>query len=117
MKHKSGFTLVELLVVIAIVGILVALLLPAVQQAREAARRIQCGNNIRQLALATHGYVDSHQILPPSGLVADLTLSSGNTPYPVFNQRSGKIFSWAVLLLPFIEETNLYDRLDISKTE
>jgi prepilin-type processing-associated H-X9-DG protein len=102
--------------VIAVVGILIALLLPAVQAAREAARRMQCGNNIRQLALATHGYVDTHKLLPPSGLVADLTLFSGNTPYPVFNQRSGKMFSWAVLLLPFIEETSLYDRFDMSQT-
>jgi prepilin-type processing-associated H-X9-DG protein len=104
--------------VIAIIGILIAILLPAVQQARETARRIQCASNIRQLALATHSYTDVHRLLPPSGIVADTTLSYqyGNIPYPVFDQQSGKMFSWAVLLLPYMEETNLYNQFDQTKT-
>ncbi|MDO4557934.1 MAG: type II secretion system protein, partial [Planctomycetia bacterium] len=67
--ERKGFTLVELLVVIAIIGILVALLLPAVQAAREAARRAQCTSNLRQIAIATHSYVDSNRALPPGGIV------------------------------------------------
>src|SRR5438046_1749293 len=109
---NRAFTLVELLVSIAIIGILIALLLPAIQQARESARRIQCANHVKQLALAALGYVNVHGQLPPSGIVAETTRTYGNTKYPVFDQRSGKMFSWAMLLLPFVEETNLYDQFD-----
>ena len=117
-KRVLAFTLVELLVAIAIIGILIALLLPAIQQARESARRMQCANNLKQLALATHGYADVHGKLPPSGIVESKTLSdpASGTTYPVFDQRSGKMFSWAVLLLPFVEENNLYNLFDQSKS-
>jgi prepilin-type N-terminal cleavage/methylation domain-containing protein/prepilin-type processing-associated H-X9-DG protein len=112
----AGFTLVELLVVIAIIGVLIGLLLPAVQQARESARRMQCVNNLKQIALATQSYEEVHGMLPPSGIVEPKTLSYLGRKYPVFDQRSGKMFSWAVLLLPFLEETNLYSQFDLTRS-
>ncbi|MGN6547243.1 MAG: DUF1559 family PulG-like putative transporter [Aureliella sp.] len=93
---RRGFTLVELLVVIAIIGILVGLLLPAVQAAREAARRMQCSNNIRQMALATHNYLDAHRSIPPA-----VCLSSG-----------GGNWSAQARLLPFLEQANLQNLID-----
>jgi prepilin-type N-terminal cleavage/methylation domain-containing protein/prepilin-type processing-associated H-X9-DG protein len=113
-----GFTLVELLVVIAIVGILIALLLPAVQQSREAARRVQCASHLKQLALATLNYTNTKGELPPSGIVEKKTLIERGTKqeYPVFDQRSGKMFSWAVLLLPYVEESNLYAQFDLTQS-
>ena len=89
--NRSGFTLVELLVVIAIIGILIALLLPAVQAAREAARRSQCANNLKQLALSLHNYSDTFKSFPPAGITT--------------NQ-----LSWHVFVLPFIEQTSLHDQ-------
>ena len=109
-----GFTLVELLVVIAIIGVLISLLLPAVQAAREAARRLQCTNNLKQLGLAVALYESSHGVLPASGIVA-----RGEELYPdnevkalKFYPRSGKMFSWVVLLLPHMDQQPLYDRFD-----
>jgi prepilin-type N-terminal cleavage/methylation domain-containing protein len=121
-RATGGFTLIELMVVVAIIGILIALLLPAVQQARESGRRISCASNLRQLAIATHSYTDMHRMLPPSGVVDITTLEYSETvdsqpvkrPYSVYDQMSGKMFSWAVLILPFVEETSLYDRFDQS---
>ena len=115
-RKGAAFTLVELLVVIAIIGILIAMLLPAVQQARESGRRITCVNNLRQLALATQNYTDVYKKLPPSGIVAKKELTYGTITYPVFDQLSGKMFSWAVTLLPFLEEGNLYDQFDLSRS-
>ncbi len=93
-RSRSAFTLVELLVVIAIIGILVGLLLPAVQAAREAARRMSCGNNIRQLGLALHNYESAHKVIPPSRI-------SVSTPV-IFQQ------SWVSMILPYIEQNNVY---------
>ncbi len=89
--HRRGFTLVELLVVIAIIGILVGLLLPAVQAAREAARRMQCQNNLKQLGLAMHMHHDTYRAFP-------YVRSGGGT-----NRHT-----WAMLLLPFLEQGNLF---------
>jgi prepilin-type N-terminal cleavage/methylation domain-containing protein len=91
-----GLTLVELLVVIAIIGILIALVLPAVQAAREAARRAECTNNVRQLALAVHGFHDAQKRLP--GFVNSV------------GGEANRIASWPIMLFPYIEESNLWDR-------
>jgi prepilin-type N-terminal cleavage/methylation domain-containing protein len=98
-NRSHGFTLVELLVVIAIIGVLVALLLPAVQAAREAARRMSCTNNMRQLGLSCHNFVDSRGCLPPSR-----TASGG---FPALNIPANAYQGWAVWLLPYLEQGNV----------
>lgn len=105
--RSRGFTLVELLVVIAIIGILVALLLPAVQAAREAARRMSCGNNLHQLGVALHNYHDTFKVLPPSCINPG---SIGSNSYVPANEIRN--FTGYLLLLPFLEQTNLHDRID-----
>ena len=102
-RKNSAFTLVELLVVIAIIGVLIALLLPAVQAAREAARRCNCLNNISQLALAVHNYEFSNEHLP-SGVI--------NPEGPIRSEPEGQHVSWLVQILPFIEENNAYRLFD-----
>ncbi len=104
-KERSGFTLVELLVVIAIIGVLVSLLLPAVQAAREAARRVQCQNNLRQLGLAIHNYHGSFKQIPP-GTINDAA-PNGAVPYG----RPPRT-TYVAHLLPFIEQSNVYDKID-----
>ncbi|WP_417746903.1 DUF1559 domain-containing protein [Rosistilla oblonga] len=103
---RRGFTLVELLVVIAIIGILVGLLLPAVQSAREAARRMQCSNNMKQLGLALHNYHDTYQVFP-SGCIDSNRKT--NSPTDALNNNNG--LGWGTLLLPFIEQSPLYDQI------
>jgi prepilin-type N-terminal cleavage/methylation domain-containing protein len=102
-----GFTLIELLVVIAIIAILIALLLPAVQQAREAARRSDCKNRMKQLGLALHNYHDTHNTFPPGAVVQVNPASSCNTN----GQRRAP---WTVLILPYIDETPRYNNMDLS---
>ena len=104
--RRLGFTLVELLVVIAIIGILIALLLPAVQAAREAARRSQCTNNLKQLALAVHNYHDSHKVFCP-GMIGTGDLWSGGLDWISTRDR----MSGFVSLMPYIEQTALYDQI------
>jgi prepilin-type N-terminal cleavage/methylation domain-containing protein len=98
---RRGFTLVELLVVIAIIGILVALLLPAVQAAREAARRTSCVNNCKQIGLALHNYFDTFKILPPDAIYGNGTLDDGNQEGPYH-------YTWLFMILPFMEQNPLW---------
>jgi prepilin-type N-terminal cleavage/methylation domain-containing protein len=103
---RRALTLVELLVVIAIIGTLIGLLLPAVQSAREAARRTSCGNKIKQLALACNSYLSSKQRFPPR---ATWGVESGSPPYRESHH------TWITFLLPFMEETTLYNSIDVSQ--
>lgn len=102
-QKRAAFTLIELLVVIAIIAILIALLLPAVQQAREAARRSQCKNNLKQIGLALHNYHDSHNTFPPGWIGV-----TGNTANVLGN--SG--FSWGTFILPYLDQAPLYGKID-----
>ena len=111
MRRRSGFTLIELLVVIAIIAVLVALLLPAVQQAREAARRTQCKNNLKQLGLAIHNYESSSNVFPPSSTSA-FTRGVWNWPGAGPNDRTIHLHSFASLVLPHLEGSNIYNRID-----
>ncbi len=105
-RHRpTAFTLVELLVVIAIIGILVALLLPAIQASRESARRASCTNNITQLILAVHDYEAAHEFYP-AGTV--------NPTGPIQNLPNGQHISWIVRILPYIDERVLFDSIDTS---
>lgn len=104
-KHRNqrGFTLIELLVVIAIIAILIALLLPAVQQAREAARRTQCKNNLKQIGLALHNYLDVNTKFPPA-FVSDIST----------NDTDGGEWSIHARILPYLEQANLYNTANLS---
>lgn len=108
----KGFTLVELLVVIAIIGILVALLLPAVQAAREAARRMQCSNNLHQIGIALHNYHDTHKAFPMAAIwkrVFDV-----NGPTVAFTNGDQRNFTWQALLLPFMEAGTTQAQINFS---
>jgi prepilin-type N-terminal cleavage/methylation domain-containing protein/prepilin-type processing-associated H-X9-DG protein len=105
--QRRGFTLIELLVVIAIIGVLIALLLPAVQAAREAARRAQCTNNLKQLGIAMHNYHSSNECFPIGFLYP---MNSAGLPVPALHYR------WSVLaqLTPFLEQSNVYNALNMN---
>ncbi len=101
-RMRSAFTMVELLVVLAIIGILVSLLLPAVQSVREAARRMQCQNNLHQIGIALHNYHSAFRKFPPGGIEVRPEV------------RRGKQLAWSAFLLPFLEESAAYERVDFS---
>ena len=112
-RKSSAFTLVELLVVIAIIGMLIALLLPAVQAAREAARRMQCGNNFKQIGIAMHNHHDAKDYLPPGYLYVRGSQTANLQPSPGWDVNANKggdhpYWGWNVYLLPFIEQQALY---------
>jgi len=110
LAFRNGFTLVELLVVIAIIGVLVALLLPAIQSAREAARRSQCQNNMKQIGLAINSFDTAHKVLPTGGEGSDFSVpaNGGQTKF----SKQGLF----VVLLPYIEHLDLYAQMDLSKS-
>ncbi len=127
-KRKSAFTLVELLVVIAIIGVLVALLLPAVNAAREAARRTSCRNHLKQLGLAVANFESSRGALPAAAWISQpnptppcrlnddyASISMRNGCFDIMGQRPPAV-SWIVIILPFFEEQALYDRFDFSRS-
>lgn len=117
MKKYRGFTLIELLVVIAIIAVLIALLLPAVQQAREAARRSQCRNNLHQLALALHNYVEQHSVIPP-GSMGPLGGTTGWSDPGVTCGAFGRCpwghWGWAAYLLPHLEAAGVYNSINFN---
>jgi prepilin-type N-terminal cleavage/methylation domain-containing protein/prepilin-type processing-associated H-X9-DG protein len=103
--RREGFTLIELLVVISIIAVLIALLLPAVQSAREAARRVQCVNNLMQLNLALQSYESAHEAYPPG-----VTDAAG----PVSNAPTGLHHNWIVRILPYLDQRNAYNRFNFN---
>ena len=105
MRRKSGFTLIELLVVIAIIAVLIALLLPAVQAAREAARRMQCTNNLKQIGLAMHNYHDAVGAFPP-GLVSK--------PDPTTGDNTGPGWGWGSMILSQLEQRAVYNAINFT---
>src|SRR5690606_33921817 len=107
--RQAGFTLIELLVVIAIIAILVALLLPAVQQAREAARRAQCLNNLKQMGLAVHNFHDTYQVVPPSFIGIDVAGINTSVGTRVNGQ------TWAASILPFMGEDGMMYSVELRR--
>lgn len=120
-RDAAGFTLVELLAVIAIIGTLVGLLLPAVQAARESARRITCGNRLKQLSLALHNHHSAMNAFPAGAKSMDLVVTGTSTCFTKADGTAGTVASnqfapWSVILLPFNEDQARYDSYDQTKT-
>jgi len=110
-RRRAGFTLVELLVVIAIIGILVALLLPAIQAAREAGRRMSCSNKLHQIGIALHNYHDVHNKFPPEAIYTGLRHFQGG---PAMTASDVRHYTWMCLILPFVEQKPLHDMINFS---
>lgn len=102
-RSSRGFTLIELLVVIVIISVLISLLLPAVQQAREAVRRHQCMNNLRQIGLALHGYHETHRVFPPG---------TTNPTGPIDNTSTGFKHGWMIQILPYLDEATVFKAIN-----
>src|SRR5271166_504613 len=107
-SRPRGFTLIELLVVIAIIAVLISLLLPAVQSARESARRIQCTNNLKQIGLAFANYESANQIFPLGAMV----LCSGPSTSGWGNSIGNNGVSWVALVLPYLEQNNVFNAIN-----
>ncbi len=111
-RRPAGFSLIELLVVIAVISLLVALLIPAVQQAREAARRTSCRNNLKQMGLAVHNYLDTHKVFPKGGYGGGL---ANPAQYNTANARACRMLSWGTALLPYLDQAPLYQQWNHSQ--
>ncbi len=115
--QRRGFTLIELLVVIAIIAILIALLLPAVQQAREAARRSQCKNNLKQLGLALQNYHEVHSLFPPGWVVPQFQMAGGTPVSSNSHRYAGHNPAWGLYLLPLLDQAPLYNLQNFNNSD
>jgi prepilin-type N-terminal cleavage/methylation domain-containing protein len=113
---RRGFTLIELLVVIAIIAILISLLLPAVQQAREAARRTQCRNHLKQIGLALHNYHDQYSVFPPGNGLSTLSPDAGRNVNLTTANRAAA-YGWATYILPQLDQAPLFNQLNVNGLE
>src|SRR4051812_394134 len=111
-RRRRGFTLIELLVVIAIIAVLIGLLLPAVQKVREAANRMKCANNLKQLGLALHNYLGANQVFPPGNTVEGPFAANGCFIGPAVGNFGGP--PWSVLVLPYLEQDAVYSKLNFA---
>jgi prepilin-type N-terminal cleavage/methylation domain-containing protein len=120
-RHRRAFTLIELLVVIAIIAILVALLLPAVQQVREAARKSQCQDHLHNLAIAMHSYEGAYKVLPPLYIADWIAWRETNNSTPTLSQGHRGLdvnrmnWAWSAMILPFVEQKPAYDTLNVGR--